>query len=355
MTDTELGLGLQTPESPPIRSYFEKIDTEEADTLQGAFVYVTEGGVKQLENGLSDSMGGTTPKWLVSFDYGYSQPKAISRLNKRGDVRVVGVEPLKERDTLNPNTRFHPKFIWIEEGKHHHLMIGSSNLTESALTRNWESTVFLRSIRADHSSIERISSWWEEVWDESTSINPDLLDWYENLREDTNIGPDKGAEDHDRWEEASGLHDASVIWGHIGYTQGGSRNQMDIPAQFGRFFLEDGDEWEVNAQYDISIKFEGKDWEQKVKYHEGSSQTRIYLPTKRRGTRLEDLFSGDRFDPESLRYYFIIFRRIGSYQFKMEILPPEEISEINEIIEASQQRDQVIETDKETERLVGWL
>ena len=355
LTDTELGLGLQTPESPPIRSYFQNIDTEDAETFRGAFAYVTYGGVKQLENGLPDSLDSTTPKWLVSFDYGYTQPEAVQRLNELGEVRVVGVDRLKERNTLNANPRFHPKFIWIQEDESNHLMMGSSNLTESALTRNWEAVVFLRSIDPDHSSIDRISSWWEEVWEESTPVSEDLLDWYKDLRESTNIGPDDGAEDHDEWEDAPHPRDASIVWANIGYTQSGSRNQMDIPTQFGQFFLEDDDEWELNSEYEITIRFEGETLEKKVKYHEGSYQTRIYLPTETRGTRLADLYSKDKFDEESLRYYFAVFRRIGQYKFRLEILPPEESGDIQEIIEVSQQREQVEETDEETERLVGWL
>lgn len=355
MTDTELGLGLQTPESPPIRSYFESIDTEDANRFRGAFAYVTEGGVEQLENGLSDSLATTTPQWLVSFDYGYSQPEAVQRLNEIGNVRVVGVERLKKRNTLNANPRFHPKFVWIQEDENHHLMMGSSNLTKSALTRNWEAVVFLRSINADHSSIDRISSWWGEVWEESTPVSEDLLDWYSDLRESSNIGPDDGAEDHDDWEDAPHPREASVIWGHLGYTQGGSKNQMDIPTQFGRFFLEENDEWELNSEYEVNFRFEGEEMEKKIKYHDGSHQTRIYLPTETRGTRLEDLFSDDKFDENSLRYYIAVFRRIGKYDFRVEILPPAESSDIEEIIESSQQRDQIEVTEEETERIVGWL
>lgn len=356
MTDSEIHLRLQTPESASIRSYLDDLDTGEADTFRAAFAYVTERGIDQLENGLPDSLGATTPEWLVSFDYGYSEPEAIRRLNERGEIRVVGVEPMRERGTLQPSTRFHPKFIWIEEGDHHHLMIGSSNLTESALTRNWESVVFLHSLAAENTSVEDVSSWWEEVWEESTPVDEDLLDWYEDLREETEIGPTEGAEDYDEREDAPDPRDASVVWGHIGYTQGGARNQMDIPTQFGRFFIEDGDEWEMNAEHDVSFKFEGQEiQEQKVKFHEGSHQTRIYLPTKTGGTRLQDLFSKDKFDEESLRYHFVVFRRVRPYHFKLNILPPEGTPEIQEMIEASQQRDQVVETDEETGRLVGWL
>ena len=355
MTDTELGLGLQTPESPPIRSYFEKIDTEDAEAFRGALAYATKSGVEQLENGLPDSLGATTPKWLISFDYGYTQTKAVKQLNQIGNVRVVGVERMREQDTLTPNSCFHPKFIWIQEGERHHLMMGSSNLTKSALTRNWEAVVFLRSINTEHSSIDRISSWWEEVWEESTPVSEDLLDWYAKIQESYNIGPDDGAEGHDEWEDAPHPRDASIIWGHIGYTQGGSKNQMDIPTQFGRFFLEKNDEWELNSEYEVSFKFEGENLERKVKYHDGSHQTRIYLPTETRGTRLQKLFSGDKFDEQSLRYYFAVFRQIGQYSFSLNILPPEESSNIEEIMETSQQRGQVNKTDKEPERLVGWL
>jgi len=355
LTDTELGLGLQMPESSSIKSNFEKIDIENPDIFRGAFAYVTEGGVEKLEQGLSDAFDMKTPQWLVSFDYGYSQPKAIRRLNKTGEVRVVGVDSLREQDSLNPSTRFHPKFVWIQKEKFHHLMMGSANLTKSALTSNWEAVVFLRSVRESHSSIERLSSWWESVWAESTPVDEDLLDWYEEIRKDSDIGPPTGAEDHDRWGNTLHPRDASIIWANIGYTQSGSRNQMDIPTQFGQFFLEDNDDWQVKSEYNVTMRFEGKPLEKKIKYHKGSSQTRIYLPTETTGTRLAELYSDDKFDETSLRYYFAVFRRIGKYEFKLEIIPPEESDDIRELIENSQQRDQVEETNEETERLVGWL
>ena len=62
---------------------------------------------------------------------------------------------------------------------------------------------------------------------------------------------------------------------------------------------------------------------------------------------MEELFSSNKFDESSLRYYFAIFRRVGEYDYKLKILPPENASDIDNIIDSSQERGQVVETDEE--------
>lgn len=348
-------LGFQTPESGSIESQLSDLDTDEADDFRGAFAYVTVKGVDQLYNGLPEALGVTEPKWLVSFDYGYTEPEAIRRLAEGGEVRVVGAQQLIERETLHPNTRFHPKIIWIQEGEHQHLMVGSANLTESALTRNWESVVLLRSVEIDNSAVSSLSSWWEEVWAESIEIGEELLEWYGDIREDSDIGPSRGAEDHDEWGEGHDIQDASILWAHVGYTQGGSKNQMDIPVPFGRYFIEHDDKWEVDDSYDVRFRYEDQGVLDGMVVYHSNKQTRIHLPTETRGVRLEELFSENKYDEESLRYYFAIFRRINPYHFKLRILPPEDVSEIRELMEVSLQRGQVDRTDEDPERLVGWM
>lgn len=355
MTDTKLGLGLQTPESTPISSHLGSIDSKESEDFRAGFAYATTGGVERVKHGLANSLDSSPSKWLISFDYGHTQPEAVRLLQDIGDVRVVGAESLRKRDSLNANPRFHPKFVWIQDPESHHLMMGSSNLTESAMTRNWEATVFLRSIDPGHSAIEQISSWWEETWGESHPVTDELLDWYEDIRESSDVSPDTTSEEYDDWEETNHPRNASIVWARLGYTQGGSKNQMDIPTQFGEFFLEDGDRWKVDSEYYITFRFEGEKVDRKIKYHDGSKQTRIYLPTETGGTRLAEMFSSDKFDKTSLRYYFAVFRRVGEYDYRLRILPPEKLSEIQTEIDSAQERGQVVETDEETNRLVGWV
>lgn len=355
MTDTKLGLGLQTPESDSIKSLLNSIDSDEAEEFKASFAYATEAGVRSFREEFSDSLESTNPQWLISFDYGYTEPEAVRILNEIGDVRVTGAKLLRQRHSLKANPRFHPKFVWIQEEDKHHLMIGSANLTESALTRNWEGVVFLSSINSSHSSIERISSWWEDTWDESHTVTDDLLDWYEDIRDISDVSPDTASEEYDDWEDTTHPRNASIVWGHLGYTQGGSKNQMDIPTQFGQFFLEEDDTWELNSEYEITFRYEGEKLEKKIKYHDGSHQTRIYLPTETNGTRLQELFSDDKYDESSLRYYIALFRRIGKYDYKLKILPPDKTSDFERIMQAAEERNQVEETDEETSRLVGWV
>lgn len=355
MVDTELGLGLQTPESDSIKSLLSSIDTDDVDSFKGAFAYATQGGIHQLESGLTESIDATNTEWLVSIDYGYTEPEAIRRLDNMGDVRIVGAEALRERNTLNANPRFHPKFVWIQNDAGHNLMMGSANLTDSALTRNWESVVFLTGINDTHRAVDQIASWWDNVWSESAPVTDELLDWYEDIRETSSVSPDSPTHEYDDWEDTSHPRSASIVWCNLGFTQGGSRNQMDIPTQFGEFFLQDGDTWELESEYEVTFRYEDEEMKKKVKYHKGSSQTRIYLPTETNGTRLADLYSSDKTDEDSLRYYFAVFRRVDKYEYSLRILPPDAESDIEQIIETSQDRGQVEETDEETNRLVGWV
>lgn len=377
MPDTEMGLGLQAPASESIEGLLEHIDSGEAQEFKAAFAYATVSGIEKIISGLSESLNSVDPRWLVSFDYGHTEPEAVRRLDKVGSVRVVGAESLRRRGNLTPSYSFHPKFVWIEESDAHHLMMGSSNLTQSALSTNWEGVVFLRAIDPDHSSVVRISSWWDERWDEAHPVTDDLMGWYDEMHTDAvssrrttpEVPIDSGAATSEKsddqeettsgesedGEEVDDLRGASIVWGRLGYTQSGSRNQMDIPTEFGRFFIGEDDNWELESEYYVTFRYEGEEIEKKVKFHDGSYQTRIYLPTETNGTRLKELYSEDKFDENSLRYYIAVFRRVGKYEFSLRILPPGSILEVETIIEQSKELDQVVETDKETNRLVGWV
>lgn len=81
-------------------------------------------------------------RWLVSFDFGITDPEALSNLSElpNSEVRVPNaLSVLRQR--LRPSVRFHPK-LYLFEGESHSLFSGSANLTPSGLVRNQEQGVF---------------------------------------------------------------------------------------------------------------------------------------------------------------------------------------------------------------------
>lgn len=72
---------------------------------------------------------------------------------------------------------FHPKsMLWKEHDGTHHVLIGSSNLTNAAFTRNVEANVTLRLSATEY---EHALAWFTEIESRSVEVNERWLDAYE--------------------------------------------------------------------------------------------------------------------------------------------------------------------------------
>lgn len=129
--------------------------TANFDRLTGLYAYATTGGVKLLSDVLSEAMHKwrwTSKRWLVSLDFGLTEPEALEILVSlsRSEVRILYYSEIMKRQ-LKPKTSFHLKTLILDtkvglERGPAGIIVGSANLTfnglsighENAMTINWE-------------------------------------------------------------------------------------------------------------------------------------------------------------------------------------------------------------------------
>lgn len=148
-----------TPLPDNLQSFLmAQINKEQFETARVATAYATVSGVRALlsafeQHGLSNS------SWLLGLDDAITQPGAIELLLslENAEVRVASHE--------GTNFRFHPKFfVFGQAGKSKKQMslIGSANLTASALCGNAEAVAILESEDGgDRNSVDAV---WASLW-----------------------------------------------------------------------------------------------------------------------------------------------------------------------------------------------
>lgn len=102
-----------------------------------AVAFITEGGLLMLKTRLADlAARGIRGKIITSTYLGFNQPKMFTELLKLTNVDVYVVDEIA----------FHTKAYYIEHADYHTILIGSGNLTATALQTNTEWTVKLNSL-----------------------------------------------------------------------------------------------------------------------------------------------------------------------------------------------------------------
>ena len=135
--------------------------------------FITTSGVaciiEQLKN-LEES--GFSGRILTSTYLNFTQPEALRRL--------LQFDHLKLR--IETKKAFHSKgYLFEYEDGVHDLVLGSSNLTQTALTTNIELNVNLQSLSEDDELIVRYKSDFEEQWNNATVVNEEFIHSYEEV------------------------------------------------------------------------------------------------------------------------------------------------------------------------------
>lgn len=149
-----------------------RLDAEPYDCVRVAMAYVSIAGVRALLSAFGDRRIRKS-EWLVGLDDAVTQPGAIDLLLdlENAEVRVASLA----RHSL----RFHPKiclFQLLSGSAKELLMIGSANLTRSALAGNCEAVVFLQpDTSTDRSLFTRI---WADLWSHGHRPTNDELGKY---------------------------------------------------------------------------------------------------------------------------------------------------------------------------------
>lgn len=132
--------------------------------------FITESGLATLKSQLLDlKMKGVKGRILTSTYLNFNQPKVFKELLKLSNVEV----------RLTNIKGFHSKGYIFEQKDHYSLIVGSTNLTSSALKVNHEWNIKLTS-HADGEIVNHFKNQFEEVWQEAEVLTNDWINRYEN-------------------------------------------------------------------------------------------------------------------------------------------------------------------------------
>lgn len=166
--------------------------------LRAAVAYASLAGCNDLDALLhktTNAWKAAEKKWLLSIDYGHTDPKAIRYLKRltKSEVRIHdGMNLLRRK--LRPAASFHPKtFVFDRSGRSGArrlgFILGSANLTSGGLDSNVEHVVGMRFTAAigKHEKylfgpVAGFDDWWDLAWSTADPATPKFLKSYEGMR-----------------------------------------------------------------------------------------------------------------------------------------------------------------------------
>ena len=157
-----------------------------------AVAYASTEGVRLLNDALSlgAHWSAATKRFLVSIDFGFTQPSALHALSELGnsEVRIPNARAVLESAILRPPFAFHAK-TFLFRGREWFslkaLIVGSANLTASALstgaevvTRQIWNNISPRTAAWEHLKMAKPAvDWFEDTWN-GAELLTDVLDEY---------------------------------------------------------------------------------------------------------------------------------------------------------------------------------
>lgn len=304
---------------------FDEVVTNEVTELRWAVAYATLRGCERLLDRISTQMGGDNlgavqKEFVISLDFGLTDPSALQYLQELNNSAVYIANPeVVNRAGFRPVKAFHPKVYLFNSPDSNNFVVGSANLTESALLTNTEVVV--------SGSENPENANWNDVWlaslNDAVPLSPNLLRDYRRNRTRHAlrlINPDPPIpvpvrlprENPVLWDALlSGFVPLNYthFWVEAGsMSSGGSRNQLELPRGANRFFGF------VHAEYENDhvtignprLTVDEQHWDNRpLTWHGNNKMERINLPTLAQG--------GYRYEGCA-----VLFRRhIGGFEIKV--------------------------------------
>jgi len=319
----------QTKQRPSqILFAFDEVVHPNINRIRWAVAYSTYRGCTRLVNRIIQRMGARqwneSPKiFVTSLDFGLTEPRALHYLMDipSSEVRVANAAVVRSGN-LRPAKAYHPKMYLFDTPRELGYVVGSANLTESALLYNTEMVV------AGHEVPE--NNTWESAWQsleqETEGITPGLITTYESLWERPRprlVELDPEVEERDIipagrpifWDEIVGRRLIPSSYGHFwieagSMSSGGSHNQLELP-RGGNLFFGFSHNHYGSAHETIGVPtltLRNREWRDRpLTWHGDNGMERINLPTRSQGGF-------------NYRQTAILFRR-HPRGFELEVLP----------------------------------
>lgn len=148
-------------------------ELEKCKTFYISVAFITESGLTSLKRVLYDlKQKGVQGKLITSNYLGFNTPKMYKELLKLKNVEV----------RLTDIEGFHAKGYIFEHENYSSMIIGSSNLTSTALKTNYEHNVLL-STHKNGELIYNVQSQFFDLWEKSIPLNHEWINNYEETFE----------------------------------------------------------------------------------------------------------------------------------------------------------------------------
>ncbi|WP_252228983.1 DEAD/DEAH box helicase [Clostridium sp. ZBS15] len=133
--------------------------------------FITSSGITPLLEILKNlSKKGVKGKILTTDYLNFSEPKALKKLLEFPNIEIK----------LYSKENFHTKGYIFKYSDHYKLIVGSSNLTQSALTKNKEWNLKISSLE-EGSLTEGVISEFNNLWNEADELTLEWIDTYEDI------------------------------------------------------------------------------------------------------------------------------------------------------------------------------
>lgn len=294
---------VQSPHCPSqVLFAFDDVALPGVERVRWASAYVTRRGAERLARRVAERIGSDAwesceKHFIASLDFGLTDPAALEFLFGLPNSEMRIANPVvATRPGFFPEAAYHPKVYLFDEPKRTGYVVGSANLTESALLRNTEV------INTGHDKPEAAS--WDETWSElcrdteplSTSLLTDYRSrWRRPQRRpvETDAPPPTpratAASSDVFWqaiERGSVMPSAhSHFWVQVLKVSGGAGSQIELPRGAWRFFVPSATVNYDSSQNTIAIltlTFATRQWnDRELAWHGNNRMERINMPTPR--------------------------------------------------------------------------
>jgi len=306
----------------------------EFSRMRVAVAYATLSGCHELTAAFGNitSWGHAEKQWLISIDFGITQPEALKFLTNlpNSSVRVPnGAYLLKKK--LKPRQSFHAKtYIFDNEGNHDlAIFTGSANLTFSGLHLNAEhgiSTLWESPVKAaEKKSLKTVQEeleWWSDNWEKATPCDLSFLKAYAKIWKPQ--APSEDATDLVKKFTATQKTEISTLNGlawataryfwietHDLYKNRGAKeagNQLDCARGTRTYFGFSPAKVPKNTVIgEVSIQYEKKPTQMRSVRFANNQMDKVNLP-----------IPGQE-GPPSYDQTCILFERIGDQQFRIKL------------------------------------
>lgn len=149
------------------------------DKFQISVAFITMGGITPLLQTLKELEKKNIPGEVLTTNYlNFSEPKALEKLNGLSNIT------LKMYDVQEAGEGFHTKGYIFKTDEVYRIIIGSSNITSAALTRNQEWNTKLVSTEQGEMAKEIVAE-FNRLWNSQYAL--DFNEFYENYKEQYKI------------------------------------------------------------------------------------------------------------------------------------------------------------------------